>query len=80
MLRREDGERGSSKSDGGPTDLKKTQWQGREHLCDTGMPVRNGNPGNDRTTTAKVANVQKQLGTKNSKSDEGGRTREEWWS
>ena len=45
-------------------DLKKTQGQGREHLCDTGMPVRNGNPGNDRTTTTKVASVRKQLGTK----------------
>ena len=28
------------------------------------MPVRPGNPGNDRTTTTKVANVRKQLGTK----------------
>ena len=28
------------------------------------MPVRNGNPGNDRTTTTKVASVRKQLGTK----------------
>ena len=25
------------------------------------MPVRNGNPGNDRTTTTKVASVRKQL-------------------
>ena len=38
--------------------------QGHEHLCDTGMPVRNGNPGNDRTTTTKVASLRKQLGTK----------------
>ena len=37
----------------------------------TGMPVRNGNPGNDRTTTTKVASVRKQLGTENSKSNEG---------
>ena len=28
------------------------------------MPVRNGNPGNDRTTTTKVASVRKQLDTK----------------
>ena len=28
------------------------------------MPVRNGNPDNDRTTTTKVASVRKQLGTK----------------
>ena len=35
------------------------------------MPVRNGNPGNDRTTTTKVASLRKQLGTKNSKSNEG---------
>ena len=68
------------RGDGGPVDLKKTQGQGREHLCDTGMPVRNGNPGNDRTTTTKVASVRKQLGTKNSKSNDGIRTREEWWS
>ena len=52
------------RSEGGPADLKKTQGQGHEHLCDTGMPVRNGNPGNDRTTTNKVASVRKQLGTK----------------
>ena len=30
-----------------------------------------GNPGNDRTTTTKVASVRKQLGTKHSKSNEG---------
>ena len=35
------------------------------------MPVRNGNLGNDRTTTTKAANVLKQLDTKNSKSNEG---------
>ena len=35
------------------------------------MPIWNGNPGNDRTTTTKVASVRKQLGTKNSKSNEG---------
>ena len=52
------------RGDGGPADLKKTQGQRREHLCDTGMPVRNGNPGNDQTTTTKVASVRKQLGTK----------------
>ena len=42
-----------------------------DHLRDTGMPVRNGNPGNDRTTTTKVASMRKQLGTKNSESNEG---------
>ena len=84
VRRREDGERGTSKStgwsdrvesswgsDGGPADLKKTQGQGHEHLCDTGMPVRNGNLGTDLITTTKAASVRKQLGTKNSKSDEG---------
>ena len=35
------------------------------------MPVWNGNLGNDRTTTRKAASVRKQLGTKNSKSNEG---------
>ena len=34
------------------------------------MPVRNGNRGTDRTTT-KASSVRKQLGTKNSKSNEG---------
>ena len=34
--------------DGGPADLKKTNGQGHEHLCDTGMPVWNGNFGTDR--------------------------------
>ena len=49
---------------------KKTKGQGHEHLC-IGMPVRNGNLGNDRTTTTKAASVRKQLGAKNSKSNEG---------
>ena len=35
------------------------------------MPVRNGNLGTDRTTTTKAASVRKQLGPKNSKSNEG---------
>ena len=35
------------------------------------MPVRNGNLGNDQITTTKAASVQKQLGTKNSKSNKG---------
>ena len=35
------------------------------------MPVRNGNLDTDRTTTTKAASVRKQLGTKNSKSNEG---------
>ena len=37
----------------------------------SGMPVRNGNLSSDRTTTTKAASVRKQLGPKNSKSDEG---------
>ena len=40
-------------------------------MCHTGMPVRNGNLGTDRTTTTKAASVRKQLGTTNSKSNEG---------
>ena len=40
----------------------------RHHLA-VRMPVRNGNLGTDRTTT-KAASVRKQLGTKNSKSNE----------
>ena len=35
------------------------------------MPVRNGNLGNDRTTTTEATSVRKQLGTKNSKSNDG---------
>ena len=36
------------------------------------MPVRDGHLGNDRTTTTKAAIiVRKQLGTKNSKSNDG---------
>ena len=35
------------------------------------MPVRNGNLGSDRTTTTKAVSVRKQLGAKNSKSNEG---------
>ena len=50
--------------------ISKRLGQGHEHLCYTGMPVRNGNLGTDRTTTTKAASVRKQLGTKNSKSDE----------
>ena len=57
--------------DGRPADLKKTGGQGHEHLCHTGMPVRNGNLGTNRTTTTKAASVRKQLGPKNSKSNEG---------
>ena len=48
-----------------------TKGKGHDHLYDTGMPVLNGDLGNDRTTTTKAASVRKQLGTKNSKSDEG---------
>ena len=85
MRRQEDGEREryaeehmqertrgeQLRGDGGPADLKKTKGQGRELLCDTGMPVRNGNLSNDRTTTTKAAGVRKQLSTKNSKNNEG---------
>ena len=84
MRRREDGERGTSKStswserveissgsNGRPADLQKTKGQGHEHVCHTSMPVRNGNLGTDRTTITKAASVRKQLGTKNSKSSEG---------
>ena len=53
---------------GSPADLKKTKRQGHEHLCDTGLSVGNGNLGNDRTTITKATSLQKQLGTKNSKS------------
>ena len=49
---------------------KKTERQGHEHLCHTSMPVRNGNLGSDRTTTTQAASVRKQLGPKNSKSNE----------
>ena len=41
------------------------------YVCHTDMPVRNGNLGTDRTTTTKASGVRKQLGPKNSKSDEG---------
>ena len=78
----EDGERHTSKStgrskrvesscagDGGPAVLKKTEEQVHEYLCHTSTPVRNGNLGSDRTTT-QAASVRKQLGPKNSKSNE----------
>ena len=50
-----------------------TKGQGREHLCDTSMPVRNGNLGNDRTTPSKAVglSMRKQLSTKHSKSNDG---------
>ena len=52
--------------------LKKAKGQGHEHLCDTSMPVRNGNLGTDRTTTKAVGlSMRKQLSTKHSKSNEG---------
>ena len=35
------------------------------------MPVLNGNRGTDRTTTTKAASVRKQLGTKNTKRNDG---------
>ena len=52
-------------------DLLKTEGPAHEHLFDTGTPVWNGNLGNDRTTTTKAARMQTQLGTENSKSNEG---------
>ena len=42
-----------------PTDVKKTEGQRHENLCHTGMCVRNGNSGTDRTTTTKAASVRK---------------------
>ena len=39
-------------------------------VCDTGMLVQKGNLGNERTTTTKAASIRKQLGTKNSKTNE----------
>ena len=51
--------------------------KGHENLCHTGMPVRNGNLGTDRTTTTKATSVRKQLGTKNSKSNEGKQAKNE---
>ena len=59
------------RGDGGPAHLNKTKGQGRELLCDTDMPVQNGNLSNDRTTTTKAAGVRKQLSTKKSKNNEG---------
>ena len=35
------------RGDGGPADLKKTKGQGHEHVCDTGIPTRNENLGNE---------------------------------
>ena len=52
-------------------DLQKPKRQGHDHLCDSGMPARNGNLGNDRTTTTKAASMRKQQGTKHNKSNEG---------
>ena len=44
-----------------------TEPKSTDHLFDTGVPARNRNIGNDRTTTTKAASVRKQLGTKHSK-------------
>ena len=52
-------------------DNREKLGQGHEHVCHTGMPVRNGNLGTDRNTTTKAASVRKQLGTQNSKSNKG---------
>ena len=62
MWRREDGEREVRRRaqaganawkavEGVMADRRISKWQGHEHLCDTSMPVRQGNLGNDRTTT-----------------------------
>ena len=59
------------RGDGGPADLNKSKVHGHEHLCDSGMPVRNGNLGTDRTTTTKATSVRKQLGTKYCKNNKG---------
>ena len=59
----------SCAGDGGTAVLKKTEGQVYEYLCHTSTPVRNGNLGSDRTTT-QAASVRKQLGPKNSKSNE----------
>ncbi len=59
------------RGDDGPADFKKTKGRGHENLCYTGMVVRNGNFGNDRTKTTESTSARKQLGTKNSKSSEG---------
>ena len=56
---------------GRTADLKKTEGQGIEHLCHTGMSVRNGHHGTDRTTTTNAVSVRKQVGPENSKSYEG---------
>ena len=53
----------------------KHNGQGHEHLCHTGMPVRNGNLVTDRSTTTKATSVRKQLGPKNSKCNEGRQAR-----
>ena len=39
-------------------------------MCHTSMPVQNGILGSDRSTTTQAASVRKQLGPKNSKSNE----------
>ena len=54
--------------DVGPPELQKTK--GHEHLCDTAIPVQRGNLGNDQATTTKPASMRKQVGTKNSKTNE----------
>ena len=57
-------------------DLQTTKGQGHEHVCHTGMPVRNGNLGTDLTTTTKATSVRKPLGAKNSRSKEGRQEKE----
>ena len=60
-LRPERTRRGQLRGDGGPPGLKKTNGHGHEHLCHTGMPMRNGNFGTDRTTATNAARLRKQL-------------------
>ena len=73
VRRREDGERGTSKSTG-----RANAWRPLEGVMVDrriskrlkGMSVWNGNLGSDRATTTKSASVRKQLCTKNSRSKE----------
>ena len=46
-----------------PAGLKKTEGQCHEHLCHTGMYVRNGNLGTDRPTATKAASVRTKTGS-----------------
>ena len=81
MRRQEDGEREGYVEEHRPERMREEQLTGpgdgdpadfkRLKGSDTGMPVRNGHLGDDRTTTTKAVSVRKQLCTNNSKSNEG---------